>query len=154
MKQVMKLLILVLLVLAMACNTNRKSEYNISPLVVEIPDELKEQPEVVEFIRSSERNINRFAETIERSYEENPDLWQKEAEEMSMVEKLKVLKVAGEMAVAFSEFSMDYAAMNEKMGQFEMQMNDDQVLALATVGKAFENRMKLLEERLEKIGVN
>lgn len=154
MKQILSFLLLVVLCMSISCSSNQKSESKIPPLLVEIPDELKDKPEIVDFIRSSERSINRFAESIEKSYMENPGIWQKETEDLSMVEKLKVLKVAGEMAVAFGEFSVSYALMNEKMGQFEEQLNDDQLLALATVGNAFEERIKLLEKRLEKIGVD
>ncbi len=155
MKTLLRIVFIASLVFSVACNNQKKSdEYSIPPLTVEIPDELKDQPEIVEFIRDSEKSINHFAESVERVYIENPQLIGKDADEMSMVEKLKVLKVAGEMAVAFGEFSLSYANMNEKMNQFETEMTEDQALALATVGDAFEKRMELLEQRLEKLGVN
>ncbi len=153
MKLILKYSLFIVLVFAIA-SCKQKSECEIPPLVIEIPDELNEQHELVDFIRSAEKSFNCFSASIEHACIENPNLWEKEAEEMTIVEKLKVLRLAGEMAVAYREFSKNYVQMNKKMEQFENQMNPKQLLALAMVGEAFENRMELLKKRLEKIGVN
>jgi len=135
-----------------SCNNKKANKVEtMPPLAVEIPAELQENPEIVKFIRASEKSINEFANKVESFYIENPDLLTKDVEEMSMVEKLKVMKVAGEMAIAFGEFSMHYAEMNTKMENFEEMMDEEQIAAMSTVGEAFEKRMKLLEERLDKI---
>lgn len=145
------LIIVLLTILFAACKNNSNSGFiNAEPLKIEIPDEIKGDKELVSFIRESEKSINEFAISIEKLYAEDPKLMQKEEEDMSMFEKLKLLKVAGEMAVLFGEFSTNYAEMNEKMGNYELSMTDDQAVALQTVAEAFEKRMLLLEERIKK----
>ncbi|MBN2264042.1 MAG: hypothetical protein JW735_14075 [Prolixibacteraceae bacterium] len=145
------LVIVLLTILFAACKNNSNSGFiNAEPLKIEIPDEIKGDKELVSFIRESEKSINEFALSIEKLYAEDPKLMQKEEEDMSMFEKLKLLKVAGEMAVLFGEFSTNYAEMNEKMGNYELSMTDDQAVALQTVAEAFEKRMLLLEERIKK----
>lgn len=133
--------------------TDKKSNKveTIPPLAVEIPAELQNDPEVVKFIRASEKSINDFANKVEKFYLQNPDLLNKDTEEMSMFEKLKVMQVAGEMAISFGEFSIHYAEMNTKIENYEQVMDEQQVAALAAVGEAFKERMLLLEQRLEKI---
>ncbi|HPR62409.1 MAG TPA: hypothetical protein PLF35_15740 [Prolixibacteraceae bacterium] len=144
-------LFVLLITFMVACKNNSNSGFiNADPLKIEIPDEIKGDKELVSFIRESEKSINEFALSIEKLYAEDPKLMQKEEEDMSMFEKLKLLKVAGEMAVLFGEFSTNYAEMNEKMGNYELSMTDDQAVALQTVADAFEKRMLLLEERIKK----
>lgn len=134
-----------------ACSKQKDTGFaNVEPLKVEIPDEIKNNKELVDFIKSSEKSINDFAVSIENLYKEDPKLMQKDAEEMSMFEKLKLMKVAGEMAVLFGEFSMNYAEMNEELGNYELTMTNEQALALATVSETFEKRMLLLEEQIKK----
>ncbi len=152
MKKLVYIVIISFLVAMSSCSNNRNTNVEtMPPLVVEIPAELQNEPEVVKFIRASEKSINEFANKVEKLYIENPELLNKEAEEMSMVEKLKVMKVAGEMAIAFGEFSLHYAEMNTKIENYEEALDEKQIAAMTTVGYAFEKRMKLLEERLEEI---
>ncbi|MDA3881567.1 MAG: hypothetical protein PF436_14350 [Prolixibacteraceae bacterium] len=152
MKKLIYFLVIGLVVVFSSCSNKKSNKVEtMPPLAVEIPAEIQDNPEVVKFIRASEKSINEFANKIETFYIKNPELLSKEAEEMSMVEKLKVMKVAGEMAIAFGEFSMHYAEMNSKMENLEAVMDEEQVAAMATVGEAFEKRMKLLELRLENI---
>ena len=152
MKKLSYIVMIVFVAFMASCNNKKANKVEtMPPLAVEIPAELQENPEIVKFIRASEKSINEFANKVESFYIENPDLLTKDVEEMSMVEKLKVMKVAGEMAIAFGEFSMHYAEMNTKMENFEEMMDEEQIAAMSTVGEAFEKRMKLLEERLDKI---
>lgn len=142
---------LVLITLLFACKNNSNSRLiNAEPLKIEIPDEIKGDKELVSFIRESEKSINEFAVSIEKLYAEDPKLMQKKEEDMSMFEKLKLLKVAGEMAILFGEFSTNYAEMNEKMGNYELKVNEEQAVALKTIAEAFEKRMLLLEERIKE----
>lgn len=152
MKKLSYIVMIVFVAFMVSCNNKKANKVEtMPPLAVEIPAKLQENPEIVKFIRASEKSINEFANKVESFYIENPDLLTKDVEEMSMVEKLKVMKVAGEMAIAFGEFSMHYAEMNTKMENFEEMMDEEQIAAMSTVGEAFEKRMKLLEERLDKI---
>lgn len=152
MKNFKYILIVAFVVFLASCSDSTKNKVEtMPPLEVEIPAELQDNPEVVKFIRASEKSINEFANKVEKFYIQNPELLSKEAEEMSMVEKLKVMKVAGEMAISFGEFSMHYAEMNSKMENFEALMDEEQVVAMAAVGEAFEKRMRILEQRLENI---
>lgn len=152
MKKLSYIVMIVFVAFMASCNNKKANKVEtMPPLAVEIPAKLQENPEIVKFIRASEKSINEFANKVESFYIENPDLLTKDVEEMSMVEKLKVMKVAGEMAIAFGEFSMHYAEMNTKMENFEEMMDEEQIAAMSTVGEAFEKRMKLLEERLDKI---
>lgn len=152
MKKLSYIVIIVFAAFFVSCSNKKANKVEtMPPLAVEIPAELQENTEIVKFIRASEKSINEFANNVESFYIENPDLLTKDVEEMSMVEKLKVMKVAGEMAISFGEFSLHYAEMNNEMENFEEMMDEEQIAAMATVGEVFEKRMKLLEERLDKI---
>jgi len=69
MKQLTKITILFIVVILITSCNNDKKERNpnfLAPISIEIPDDVKNDTELVEVIESSEKAINEFSDNIEQ----------------------------------------------------------------------------------------
>lgn len=60
--------VIMMAALLAACGQSGKNG-SLPPVEIEIPSELKDNPEVVEFIKESEKTINEFTVTVEEMVE-------------------------------------------------------------------------------------
>jgi hypothetical protein len=123
----------------------------LEPLKIEVPAELKGNTEAVELIKLSEEAINAYSDLVEKIYAECGTFIHKDAEQLTMNEKIKVMKVAGSMVMGMGEFSMKYAQLAERTNLMQEQMTEEQLAAWATVSVAFEARIKQINEKYEKV---
>ncbi len=133
----------------------RRSSSNLfPPLKIEIPAEVKDDPELVDLIQKSEKAINEFSDNVVFLLEDLAEIGQ-DAEgqkELSTFQKLKIGKAflefgnhSANVAAAMETFE-DYQAAKQKAGE---PLTDDQLRALAAVGDAFKQRMEEIGNKFE-----
>ncbi len=143
--RVLKVLSIVLLlgVFVTSCGSDskRRSSNLLPPLKIEIPAEVKDDPELVDLIQKSEKAINEFSDNVEILIEDLVDIAEDvdTAEELSTFQKLKVGK-------AFLEFGSHSTNVISAL-----DLNDDQLRALAAVSDAFEKRMEEINKKFESV---
>jgi hypothetical protein len=155
MKKIFILVSLSVLIMLSACDKKKNSTGALSaglePLKIEVPAELKGNAEAVELIKLSEEAINAYSDMVEKVYAECGTFIHKEAEQLTMNEKIKVMKVAGTMVMGMGEFSMKYAQLAERTTLMQENMTEEQITAWATVATAFETRINQINEKYEKV---
>jgi hypothetical protein len=161
MKNVLKLTVLVALILFMACNRDKaakneeaKVNNDLGALKIEIPAELKGNTEAVEFIKISESALNEYSKFVDKVYSECGSIIGKSEEELTMSERIKLMKVAGEMAVGMAKYSEHYSQIAIKSLTFDETMTETELAAWATVTDAFATRMTQIEEKYSKLNLN
>ena len=157
MKKITLLFFLASIILA-ACSgdKNKRNSDFLAPIKIAIPDEIKDDAELVNLVKSSEKSINEFSDNIEKMLIDGEDLIQKTKkgeEESTMMEKLKV----GKMMVDFASNSKEIVNTMEKFDTYvqekqkQGEVNDAQLKALEQTGKAFKNRMNELNKKYKHI---
>ena len=161
MKNVLKITVLVALIVFMACNRDKaakdeatNADNGLGALKIEIPTELKGNTEAVEFIKVSEAALNEYSQFVDKVYSECGSIIGKSEEELTMSERIKVMKVAGELAVGMAKYSVHYAEISEKTLMFNETMTEAELTAWATVTEAFATRMKQIDEKYSKLNMN
>ncbi len=148
------LLISVLLTSCMNDGGKRHSDNLLPPLKIEIPAEVKDDPELVDLIQKSEKAINEFSDNVVFLVEDLAEIG-KDAEgqkELSTFQQLKIGKALLEFGnhsanvAAVMETFEDYQDAKQKAGE---PLTDDQLRALAVVGDAFKQRMEEIGKKFE-----
>jgi len=161
MKNVLKITVLVALIVFMACNRDKaakdeaaKVSNELGALKIEIPAELKGNTEAVEFIKTSEAALNEYSQFVDKVYRECGSIIGKDEEDLTMSERIKVMKVAGELAIGMGKYAEHYAQIAEKTLMFNENMSESEQVAWATVTEAFATRMKQIDEKYSKLNMN
>ncbi len=136
-----------------SCSSGRKRDADfLPPLKIEIPNEIKGDKELVDVVQASEKAINEFSDNIERIALDGKDILNKEDEDLTLMDKMKMAKMAVEfisnstqMAAALEKFDT-YAKSKEEQGI----INDTQLKALEQVELSFEKRMNEIETKYDK----
>lgn len=155
----MKLTQLTLLVSAViimaSCGSNKSSKKNadhIKPLDIEIPSELKGNDEAVQFIESSEIVINEWSNTLEDLLQETEDFAGKEEADLSMMDKMKLIKISTEFMAKMAEFGVRMSEIESTAHALENGLSEEELAAFEVAYQAFENRMVELGEKYENYG--
>jgi len=146
MKQLTKITILFIVVILITSCNNDKKERNpnfLAPISIEIPDDVKNDTELVEVIESSEKAINEFSDNIEQLAIDGKEILNKKEEEYSLTDGIKAGKLmlqfvsnSTQMTTAFEEFGT-YVDNKKDQGI----INDQQFKALEEVSSLFEKRI-------------
>ncbi len=136
-----------------SCSSGRKRDADfLPPLKIEIPNEIKGDKELVDLVKSSEKAINEFSDNIERIAVDGKDVLNKEDEDLTLMDKMKMAK----MAVEFISNSTQMAATLEKFDTYAKSkeeqgiINDTQLKALEQIELSFEKRMNEIEAKYDK----
>ncbi|MEN8124233.1 MAG: hypothetical protein ABFR32_03815 [Bacteroidota bacterium] len=144
MKKLVKIFFLIT-VLVTSCrgDINERNPNFLAPLSIEIPDNVKNDSELVGIIESSEKAINEFSDNIEQLAIDGKELLNKKEENYSLADGLKSGKLmlqfvsnSTQMATAFEEFNT-YVDSKKTQGI----INVEQLKALEEIGKSFGNRI-------------
>ena len=155
-KNVKTFSVLVLVVLFFsACSGNEKKRNTnfLSPLKIEIADEIKDDAALVEVIQSSEKAINEFSDNMEQLAIDGKDLVKKSdsGEEAGLMDQLK----AGKLMLEFASNSTQMITSMEKFEAYvtnqkeQGTINDAQLKALEQVGTAFKDRIEQISTKYE-----
>ena len=146
MKQLTKITILFIVVILITSCNNDKKERNpnfLAPISIEIPDDVKNDTELVEVIESSEKAINEFSDNIEQLAIDGKEILNKKEEEYSLTDGIK----AGKLMLQFVSNSTQMTTAIEEFGTYvdnkkdQGIINDQQFKALEEVSSLFEKRI-------------
>lgn len=121
----------------------------LGKLEVEIPDELKDNPEAVAYIEGMTEVADEYALLMDDMFEEVGDLSGKESEDLTMMEQLKLVKATGEVAVRSAEIMLKWGEYQNQRAAIDEQLSDEEIVALEQVLKHFEERMTQIAEKHE-----
>lgn len=139
--------LLIVLVIAISCSGTKSNADLLPPLNIEVPADLKGNPEAVSFIKDSEQAINQYTQSAEELAAKLKPYINKKQEELGTIDKVKMLGALGQFTANFTMVGLKYGEMLEKSKALEESMSEEQAAALATVLDAFKNRMQQIEEK-------
>jgi len=137
------------LVLISCGSKNERNPDFLPPVKIEIPGEIKDDPELVDLIKSSEKSINEFSDNIERLAVDGKDILSKNEDDYTLTDGLKAGKLmlqfvsnSTQMASTMSDFSK-YVEKKQEQGM----LTEQQYKALEEVGKTLEKRVDQINEK-------
>ncbi len=152
MRATVKILVMLLIMNMVLVSCGSKNERNpdfLPPVKIEIPGEIKDDPELVDLIKSSEKSINEFSDNIERLALDGKDILSKNEEDYSLTDGLKAGKLmlqfvsnSTQMASTMTDFS-NYVEKKQDQGM----LTDQQYKAMEEVGKTLEKRVDQINEK-------
>ena len=126
------------------------ADNKLGKLDVEIPASLKNKPEVVTYIHDMNKVADDYALLIDQVLTDFRGFEKKDIEKMGMMDKIKFMKVSAEVGFKSLDMISKWGDYHNKLELFKEDLNEDQTLALESVMKRFEERMKQIEEKHSK----
>ncbi|MBI9062025.1 MAG: hypothetical protein JEZ14_08540 [Marinilabiliaceae bacterium] len=155
MKQIINLgqLLIILSLVLSSCGSSKKDTANmrLGKMEVEIPAELKDKPEVVEYIEGMSQVADQYALMIDDMLEEVGEYEGVKQEDLSIMDQIKLTKVTAEVAIRSAEILGKWAGYQDKRDNLEEQLSDEELEALAGVWKRFEARIMQIETRHSEV---
>ena len=138
------LFIFIITAILISCS-NEKTKRNpdfLKPLKIEIPKELENNKDAVDFIQSGENAINEFSDNIEELALDGKEVLIKDVEEMGTMDKIKL----GKMAVQFVSNSSQMVAVLENTQKYVENakangLDENQIKSLEIIEKILKNRI-------------
>ena len=118
---------------------------------VQIPDELKDNPEAAEYIENMAKAVDAYAIALDKMASEIYKMGIKEGEEPTTFQKIKLMQV---LATHFQEIGQTAEPLFSYLekGEFmKNELSDDEIMAFASVMDRFQDRMQELEKKYEKL---
>lgn len=136
----------------MSCGENRskksaEADDELGKLKFEIPAELKDKPEVVNYIESMNEVADEYALIVDQIMDEAGHLAGVPEEELSTMQKIKLVKLMADVGMKSTMTMAKWAEYQERRVTIEEQMTDAELEALASVWTRFEERMKQIDEK-------
>ena len=126
------------------------ADNKLGKLDVEIPASLKNKPEVVTYIHDMNKVADDYALLIDQVLTDFRGFEKKDIDNMGMMDKIKFMKVSAEVGFKSLDMISKWGDYHNKLELFKEDLNEDQTLALESVMKRFEERMKQIEEKHSK----
>ncbi len=152
MRYLVRIIILFFVITQITSCKSDKNERNpdfLAPLTIEIPDDVKNDTELVSIIGSSEKAINEFSDNIEQLVIDGKEILNKKEEDYSLTDGLKAGKLmlqfvsnSTQMATTFEEFNT-YVENKKTQGI----INDQQFKALEEVSLSFDKRINQINNK-------
>ncbi len=130
-----------LIIVLVACKSTNHPIDKLPPMKIEIPEILKQNEEIVAFIRSSEYELNKLSENLEVLAAETRPYINKPSEDLSTIDKIKLASALGNFSIQFLQTSAKYHQIAEKSDHFLQTLSKDKAMAFEQVMKAFEGRI-------------
>lgn len=124
-----------------------KADQKLGKLKVEIPAKLKSKPEVVSYINGMHEVADEYALIIDKIMEEAGHLVGVPEEDLTMMQKLKLVKLTAEVATKTTVTMAKWAEFQEQRISIEEQLTDAELEALNAVWTRFEERMMQIDKK-------
>jgi len=141
------LLIGIVAVTLTACGGKDKADNKLGKLELQIPSELKNKPEAIAFIKGMNQVVDDYAVLIDDALNDVGELAGKSEEELSMLEKMRLLKATAEITVGAAPILVKWGEYMEKREKLNEQLTTDELLALESSWKRLEQRMEQIEKK-------
>lgn len=157
MKRITLVLISILLAGAVSsCNKSKKEASAEAPdtmgkMEVVIPDELKDDPEIVSYIEGMSDVVDGYAILLDETLPKLEGFEGKTFEDLNMREKVKLTSIAAEVSMKSAPLMTKWAELQAKQeGMLDDELTDEELLAFGTLMDRFEERMVQIQERNQK----
>ena len=147
------LLVFALLLFTFSCSDKSQktaADSKLGTIDVEIPESLKDKPEVVTYIHDMSRIADDYALLIDQVLTDLDGFEKKDMDNLSMMEKIKLMKVSSEVGFKSIDMISKWGDYHNKMNVYKEGLTEDEALALEGVVKRFEARMKQIEKKHSK----
>ncbi len=121
------------------------------PMEVQIPDELKDNPEAVEYIENMSKAVDKYAITLDKMASEIYKMGIKEGKEPTTFQKIKLMQVLATHFQDIAQAAEPLFSYLEKGEFMKDELSDDEIMAFASVMDRFQERMQELEKKYEKL---
>lgn len=140
---------LLIAVFLTSCGGKKEEEKidKLGKMEVVIPDALKDNPEMVAYVEGMTEVVDEYAILIDNMVEDFDDFIGKNFDELNMREKIKFTAKGAEAAMKSAPIMIKWAELENKHAVYDLELSEDELLALGTVMTRFEERMKQIEER-------
>lgn len=126
------------------------ADSKLGKLDVEIPAALRDKPEVVAYIHDMSKVTDEYAILIDKTLEDFGDYENLDFDNLSMMDKIKVMKASAEIGFKSMDMMTKWAEHHDKLNLFKEDLTEDEALALETVVNRFGERMKEIEKKHTK----
>lgn len=157
-KSIASLFVIVTLILSFGCGSKEKKVENeltssFEPMEVVIPDELKDNPEAVEYINNMAKATDAYAMAVDKFASEVYKMGLKEGEEPTTMQKIKLMTILAEHFEEIAKTSEPMFKYFEESSFMQNEFNDTELAAFATVMDRFQARMEELEKKYENLSM-
>ena len=133
-----------------SCGSDTKNDEAVNKLgkmEVVIPDELKDNPEMVEYIEGMTEVVDAYAFMFDEMIGEMKQYKGKNFDDLNMREKIKFTATAAEVAMKSAPVMAKWAEYEIDRSTFDDELTEEELIALETVWLRFEERMEQIGER-------
>ena len=152
-KNILLVTIILFSVSLYSCTKNKEktaADHQLGKIDVEIPNSLKDKPEVVTYIHDMNKIADDYAMLIDQVLSDFKGFNGKDMENMGMMDKIKFMKVSAEVGFKSLDMMTKWGEYHNKVGLFKNDLTEDETIALESVMKRFEERMKQIETKHSK----
>lgn len=136
-----------------SCSRSAKkteADNKLGKIEVDIPASLKGKPQVVTYIHDMNKIADDYAMLIDQVLSDVGRFEKKEADNLSVMDKIKLMKVSAEVGFKSIDIMSKWGDYHSKARLFKEELSEDEVVALESVLKRFEERMKQIEKKHSK----
>jgi cell division protein FtsL len=147
---VIAFIVVPMLLISCSGNSSKNSseaDKKLGKLKVEIPAELNDKPEVVNYINGMHEVADEYALIIDQVMDEAGHLAGVPEEDLTMMQKIKLVKLTAEVASKSTVTMAKWAEFQEQRVAIEEQMTDEELEALEAVWARFEERIKQIDNK-------
>ena len=150
-KNAISLFVVILLAVSMvSCggrDSAKKAENRLGKLEVVIPDELKDNPEIVTYIEGMSEVVDSYALLMDEMIGDLSGFEGQAREDLKIGEQLKLTKAAAKFAMKAAPITAKWAEYEVKKGTVVDELTEEEILAFEALLKRFEQRMVQIEEK-------
>lgn len=127
-----------------------KADKKLGKLEVEIPAELKDNPEAVEYINGMVEVADDYALLVDELFEECGEYVGMEEEDLKMKDKLKITAATANYALSVGEIMLKWGEYESKRVEMYEEMTEDDIEAMKVVYEHVEKRFEQIEEKYQE----
>ena len=148
-----KIFVFALILFIFSCSDKSQktaADGKLGTIDVEIPESLKDKPEVVTYIHDMSRIADDYALLIDQVLTDLDGFEKKDMDNLSMMDKIRLMKVTSEAGFKSIDMMSKWGDYHNKMNVYKVDLAEDETFALEGVLKRFEARMKQIENKHSK----
>jgi len=147
MKHIITVLSIIIILLALSsCST--KNDYDYLPaLQIDIPQDLRNNPDAVSFINDNTLMLNKWAKKFENLVVECKPYVTKKDDELTFDEREKLGKTMMELVDGMGKFSVDVTKMQQDASLLKCELSDNEVVSLNQVMEILNQRAKIINKK-------
>ncbi|MFP4556165.1 MAG: hypothetical protein ACLFNU_04770 [Bacteroidales bacterium] len=144
------------LLLVFGCGSKEKKsesdyESTFTPMEVEIPAELKDNPEAVEFVNNMAEAVDAYALALDKVAGKIHEMGLEEGEEPSTMQKIKLVQVLASHFQDIAKYAEPLEEYYSKSDYVKGEMSDAEMAAFSSIMDRFHQRMMEMEKKYENL---